>query len=158
VESTETVILTLGPGTGYSVGTPTSATGSIADNDALTSEERRVGKEWGAEQGQDPIVFTVTRDTNLVTQITVGHAWSGTATRGTDYVATISAGGTLNGNNQTQLTIGTNVGRVTSTQTPVDDSTIESTETAILTLASGTGYTLRAPTSATGSIADNDAL
>ena len=45
---------------------------------------------------------------------------------------------------------------MTLTVTPVDDSGVEPAETVILTIATGTGYTVGSPSSATGSIADND--
>ena len=59
VEPTETVILTVLAGAGYAPGTAASATGSIDDNDvaiAVTASDAT-----GAEQGADPIVFTVSR-------------------------------------------------------------------------------------------------
>ena len=43
------------------------------------------------------------------------------------------------------------------TLTPVDDTAVEGSETATLTVASGSGYTVGTPSSASGSIADNDA-
>jgi len=44
----------------------------------------------------------------------------------------------------------------TVTLTPVDDGSIEEDETAILTLTSGSGYTVGSPSSATINISDND--
>ena len=156
VESTEGVTLTVNSGNGYTVGTPSIATGSITDNDGVPSVSIAATDASGAEQGSDPVVFTVTRSVNLFSAITVGLGWSGTATRGTDYTVSVT-GGTLSAN-QLQLTLNSGIATATITLTPVDDTTIESTETAILTLNSGTGYTVGAPASATGSIADNDAL
>ena len=63
-------------------------------------------------------------------------------------------GGTLNG---TQLTLAAGATSATVTVTPVDDSAFEGAETVTLTLASGTGYTVGSPASASGTIADNDA-
>src|SRR5262249_24182361 len=99
-----------------------------------------------------PIVFTVTRGANLNGAITINLTWSGTATFGTDYTVAAS-GGTLSGNT---LKLASGASSATLTVTPGDDTTVESTETVILTLAAGTGYALGSPTSATGSITDND--
>jgi hypothetical protein len=58
--------------------------------------------------------------------------------------------------NGTQLTLAANVTTATIRITPVDDPLTESSETVTLSLASGTGYTTTNPTSASGSITDND--
>jgi hypothetical protein len=154
VEATETVVLTLTSGTGYLVGTPSSATGSITDNDGTPSVSIAATDASGAEQGSDPIVFTVTRSGNAFTQIVVNLTWGGTATLGTDYTVT-ATGGTLSANSL-QLTLAVGVTTATLTVTPVDDATVEPTETVIATVATGTGYTVGSPSSATGSITDND--
>ena len=149
VEGTETVVLTLANGTGYSIGTPKTATGSIVDNDvSIVSVDATDAN--GAEQGQDPIVFTVTRSAITTAQIVVALTWGGTAKYGTDYLVTVSAGGTLGGTGGTTLTIAANTLSVTLTLTPVDDTTVESTETAILTLGAGTGYSVGSPSQRDG--------
>jgi Ca2+-binding RTX toxin-like protein len=156
-EPTENVSLTINSGTGYTVGTQSSASGSITDNDGPASVSIVATQSAGAEQNQVPIIFTVTRGTNVFSAITIGLGWSGTATRGTDYTVTVT-GGTLN-NNQTTLSLASGVTTATVTLTPVDDTIVEPQETAILTLNSGTGYTVVAgQSSATGTIDDNDAL
>ena len=143
-----------GGGPGYTAGLPNEADGTITDNDGTPSVAVVATDASGAEQGSDPIVFTVTRTVNLFRQIVVTLAWSGTATLTTDYTVTV-VGGTLS-SNKLQLTLASGVDTATITLTPVDDSTVESTETAILTLSSGTGYVVGSPASATGSIVDND--
>ena len=108
----------------------------------------------GAEQGLDPLVFTVTR-TGVTTGTTnVTLAWSGSATLTTDYTVGVS-GATISANRLT-LTFGPGQTVATVTLTPVDDTAIEPTEQVVLTLAAGTGYTVGTPASATGTIADND--
>ena len=109
----------------------------------------------GGEYGADPIVFTVTRTVNVLDQVSVNLGWSGTAVYGTDYTVTVT-GGTLSQNGQT-LTLAAGAASATVTVTPVDDTSLESAESVILTLKTGTGYALGSPVSATGSIADNDA-
>jgi hypothetical protein len=151
-EGAEGVTLTLASGTGYTVGSPSSATGSIADNDAAPVIAVTATDAAGAEQGLDAIVFSVTRTSNLNGSLAVGLTWSGTATLGTDYTVAVT-GGTLSGST---LTLASGSAGATITLTPVDDTAVEGAETVVLTLATGTGYTLGSPSSAGGSIADND--
>src|SRR5262249_39362166 len=151
-EGTEAVVLTLVPATGYSVGSPSSATGTIIDNDVGISVAATDATGTESTPAQDPIVFTVTRIGNISGSTTVTLTLSGTATVGSDYSVT---GATQSGNTLT-LQFPANAPSATVTVTPVDDTAIEAAETVILTVAAGTGYTPVAPTSATGTIADND--
>ena len=131
VESDETVILTLATGAGYTVGAAGSATGTIADNDIGVSVAVTDGV--GAEQGLDPLVFTVTR-TGVATGTTnVTLAWSGSATLTTDYTVGVS-GATISANRLT-LTFGPGQTVATVTLTPVDDTANEPQENVILTLS-----------------------
>ncbi|HBL78095.1 MAG: hypothetical protein A2W90_13490 [Bacteroidetes bacterium GWF2_42_66] len=99
-----------------------------------------------AEQGQDTGTFTVSRGTATSGNLTVNYTVGGTASSG-DYTQTLTGSVTIADGNST----------ATITITPVDDSTDEDDpETVILTLASGTGYTVGTPSSATVNIADND--
>jgi hypothetical protein len=97
-------------------------------------------------------VFTLARTANLATQIVVNLAWSGTAVLGTDYTVTAS-GATLNGNT---LILAPGTTSATLIVTPVNDTLAEMTETVILAVTSGTGYTVGSPATQTGSILDND--
>jgi hypothetical protein len=98
-----------------------------------------------AEAGPDPGLFTISRLGSSASAITVGFAMSGTATSSSDY-------GALG----TSVSLAASACSANVTLTPVDDPTVESSETALLTLQAGAGYTLRSPTSATVTIADND--
>jgi hypothetical protein len=90
------------------------------------------------------LAYTVTIDTAASSNLTINITYSGTATRNTDYTGadslTIAAGSTSG-----SLIV-----------TTIDDSTVESSETVIVTLAAGTGYALGANTTSTGTIVDND--
>ena len=79
--------------------------------------------------------------------------WGGTATFGADYSGVAGHGLTL-----LRTTSQAHAGATTATitVTPVDDAAVEVSETVTLTIATGTGYTVGTPSSATGSIADND--
>ena len=99
-----------------------------------------------AEQSQDTGTFTISRGTATSGNLTVNYTVGGTATSA-DYTQTLTGSVTISDGNST----------ATITITPVDDSTEEDDpETVILTLASGTGYTVETPSSATVNIADND--
>jgi hypothetical protein len=98
-----------------------------------------------AEENQDTGTFTISRGTETSGNLTVIYSVSGTASSD-DYAENLTGSATIsNGYTSTIITI-----------TPVDDSTDENDETVILTLSSGTGYTIRSPSSATVTIADND--
>ena len=93
----------------------------------------------------NPGTFTLTRTNDLTKAITVNYTLSGTATNGTDY-------SNLTGT----VSFAAGVSSATVTVTPTDDNIFEVTETAVLTLTSGTGYILGTTSSATVNITDND--
>jgi Ca2+-binding RTX toxin-like protein len=89
--------------------------------------------------------YTLTRTGSTASALTVNIAMSGTATNGTDYT-TISTPVNFAAGSATAL-VDLNV---------IDDTLVEGTETAILTVLAGTDYTVGAAASATVNIADND--
>ena len=143
-ESSETVVASLAAGAGYTLGSPNSATVTIADNEtplvSITATDS-VASEPGSDTGQ----FTVSRLGSTANRITVNLTRSGTATNGTDY-ATLAA----------TVRINAGASSATITVTPIDDTLVEGNETVALTLAAGTGYTVGSPNNATVTIADND--
>lgn len=99
-----------------------------------------------SELGSDPGVFTITGDSNMLTNLslTVYYTISGTADNGVDYTtiplsATIPAGST----------------NVSITIHPKYDTSVEVDETVTLTLVSDPLYTFDSPGTATVTIADN---
>jgi len=88
--------------------------------------------------------FTLTRAGDNSSALTVNYTMSGTAANGTDYSALPGSVTFLPG------TIATNIDVIVT-----DDTEAEFTETAVLTLASGTGYGI-GTASATVAIADNE--
>ena len=124
-------------------GTPVKPTVTLAATDAA-----------GAEQAQNPLVFTLTRTGSTAGALTVALTWGGAATYGADYTVSV-AGGTL-GAGGTSITLADGVASATITIVPVDDAAVESAETVTLTVAAGDAYTVGSPASASGSIADND--
>jgi hypothetical protein len=107
----------------------------------------------GAETGQDPITFTVSR-TSSVGTLAVSLVWGGSAAFSSDYTISVT-GGTLSADRST-LTFASGAASATLTVKPVDDSAVEATETVTLAIAAGTGYIVGTPSSVSGSIVDND--
>ncbi|MDB9397977.1 beta strand repeat-containing protein, partial [Microcystis aeruginosa] len=148
VESNETVALTLATGTGYTVGTTTAVTGTITNDDVtLPSITLAVSPTSVTEDGTANLVYTFTRSGVTTNALTVNYTLGGTATLNTDYTRT----GTTN-----TVTFAANSSTATVTVDPTADTTVESDETVILTLATGTGYTVGTPNAATGTITNDD--
>jgi hypothetical protein len=141
VEAPETVILTPIAGTGYYPGV--GATITIYDNE--TPKVSITAPQPSAAEGGASGQFLASRIGNLDTAITVNLAITGTATNGTDYT-TIPA--------TVAMPIG--AASVPITVAPIDDTLVEGNETVVMTITSGSGYTIGSPTAATVTIADND--
>lgn len=145
VETDETVILTVAAGTGYTVGAPASATGTIL-NDDVPSATIGVSPSSVAEDGAPNLVYTVTlNQANPSAATSVSYTIGGTATNGADYavIATtvvIPAGSTSG----------------TITVNPTADANAEADETVTLSLGAGSGYTVGVPNGATGTILNDD--
>ncbi|MDD1458280.1 choice-of-anchor L domain-containing protein, partial [Dolichospermum sp. ST_sed7] len=154
IESNETVALTLASGSGYSVDTATAVIGTIVDDDtpviSLSLNPTSV-----TEDGTSNLVYTFTRTGSTISGLTVNYGVSGTATLGTDYVATGAASFTA-----TTGTITFAAGSSTATLTidPTPDTTVESDETVALTIAPATGYTVGTNTAVTGTILNDDTI
>ena len=97
-----------------------------------------------AEAGSDTGTFTITRTGGTSAALAVNFSVSGSATSG-DYSAV-----------GTSTTIPAGVASLTITITPADDTSVEGTETVIMSLAGNSSYTVGDPANATVSIADND--
>lgn len=145
-ESAESAIMTINSGTGYTLGTTLSDTVSIADNDGGVTPTITITSTGSpAEAGPVTGTFTLTATPVPSTPLSVTISLSGTASLGPDYLITSS----------TTVTIPV-TGTATVTMTPVDDTTGEASETVIMTVVAGVGYTVGAPSSATLSIIDDD--
>jgi uncharacterized protein YhjY with autotransporter beta-barrel domain len=144
VEPDETVTLIVAAGTGYTVGVPASATGTIL-NDDVPSVTVSVSPAAVAEDGAPNLIYTFTLNQAAFGAVSVNYTIGGTATNGTDY-ATIASPLVIPAGNTTG----------TVTVNPTADASIEADETVTLTLAAGTGYTVGVPNSATGTILNDD--
>ena len=149
-EPDETVILTVTAGTGYEIGDPDSATGTINNDDNAVS----VAVSPGAvnEDGATNLVYTFTRGDSSG-ELTVNFSVGGTATFSTDYTQMGAATFTPSTGTVTFAD-----GSLTATVTvnPSADSTVEPDETVTLTVTAGAGYTVGVPASATGTITNDD--
>jgi len=144
VEPDETVTLVVDAGSGYIVGAPSSAVGTILNDDVPTATIS-VSPASVAEDGAPNLVYTVTLNQAAFNPISINYTTGGTATSGTDY-ATVTSPLTINtGNTSGTITIN-----------PTADASIESDETVSITLNAGTGYTVGAPNSAVGNILNDD--
>jgi hypothetical protein len=105
------------------------------------------------EDGGTDLVYTFTRSNVSGGALTVNFSVGGDATLGTDY--TQSGADTFTSSAGT-LTFGAADSTVTVIIDPSPDTTVESDETVILTVVSGVGYNVGSPTSATGTITNDD--
>lgn len=144
VEPDETVILSIAAGSGYSVGSPASATGTITNDDRPTATIA-VTPSSLPEDGGGSFVYTVTLDQTAPTALSLNYTIGGTATAGADFTSPASP-----------LVIPANTTSGTITVTPTADSTIEPDETVIVTLAAGATYTVGSPGAATATIVNDD--
>jgi len=148
----ETVVVTLVGGTLYAIGSPATATVTIASNIALvtTTTVTVVAADPAAsELAADNGAFTITRAGDLGSALTVHlEPAAGTATQSTDYE--------LVGNVGQDIIIPEGQTSATVTVVPMTDALVEGNETVMLTLAAGAGYALGAETSATVTIADGE--
>jgi hypothetical protein len=150
-EGTETVNLSLGNvAGGASIGTPSTATVNVADDEAPPSpgELQFDTASYGVAEGGLTATITVNRVNGTQGAVEVNYATSnGTATASSDYTA---ASGTLSWSDAEG-------GAKTFTVPIIDDSDVEGDETVNLSLSSPTGgATLGTPSTATLTIDDDD--
>jgi hypothetical protein len=100
-----------------------------------------------AEPGTDPATFTVSRTGDTSLALTVSYTVAGTATPGSDYTALAGS-----------VTIPIGAASATIQVSPLDDALAESGETVAVTLASSAAYTRGTLSTATVTIADNEAV
>ncbi|AZR28771.1 autotransporter domain-containing protein [Xanthomonas vasicola pv. arecae] len=144
VEADETVTFSVASGTGYSTGSPATATATIV-NDDFPVASIAVSPASVTEDGVTNLLYTVTLDQPSPSALSIGFGVSGTATSGTDYAAMSSP-----------LVIAAGQTTGTITIDPTADTTVEPDETVVISLNTGSGYTVGSPNSATGTILNDD--
>ncbi len=148
-EMSETVVVTMLSGTGYQIGFPTSATGTIQNDDASVSIVATNATRQEADSGTTPFTFTVNRSVDLSQAGSVDFAVTGS---GTTPANAADFGGILpNG------TLNFAVGETTKTITvPVSgDLTLEDNEGFTVTLSNAREMGIATAT-AVGLIKNND--
>jgi hypothetical protein len=150
VEPDETVELKLEEGTGYSIGTPDAAIGTIT-NDDVPSITLAVAPASVLEDGKEKLVYTFTRTDDTSDELTVNYTVGGTADS-SDYTGIVPAGKTKT------VTFAAGSATATVTVDPKPDKTSEADETVELTLASGIGYRIGTPGSVRGAITNDDVM
>lgn len=150
IENTETVVMSLRPSLNYRLGVNSEARIRILDNDfapppvtpvisvAATDAE---ASEVGGNNG----VFTLTRSGSLNNSLLVRYTAAGTATGGGDYAALSGFAFFAYGAATTTVTV-----------RPVNDPTVEPTETVVLTLTDGDAYDVGVAGVATVSLLSED--
>lgn len=146
VEADETVVVTVAPSatSEYTVGVPSSATGTIL-NDDVPSATISVSPGAVAEDGAPNLIYTVTLNQASFVATNINYTIGGTASNGSDF-ATIAS----------PLVIPAGTTTRTITVNPTADASIEGDETVTLALGAGAGYTVGFPSSATGTILNDD--
>ena len=152
VEGDETVVITLNNVNSalYEIGTPNTDTVTIVDDDVFTATITATdGTATEATPVTNTGTFTVSLDevNNTGGPVVVNYTVGGTAISGTDYTALTGSVSFANGQQNKIITV-----------TPINDNTVEISETVIVTLGIGTGYDLgaTATTTATVTIDDTD--
>jgi hypothetical protein len=147
VEPNETVIVTLSSGTGYNVGSPNSATITIADDDGSGDPTVTIVASDGTatESGTTTGEYTVNLSSTSTGTTTINYTVSGTAVSGSDFIALSGSVDITDGNDSATITL-----------TPQDDDDVESNETVIVTLSNGAGYIIGSPSSASVTIISED--
>jgi len=138
-EGTETLTLTLASGSYGINATQTTASVDITDAPVVSvTAQDATATELPGNSG----TFRITRTGDSTQALTVNYAIGGTATSGTDYTALTGTATITAGQSFVDIILD-----------PMNDSTVEGTETAVLTLASG-DYAISATNSATVDIID----
>ena len=147
VEDDETVVLNLASASGYTPGSPSTATVTIEDNDVTVSVTASDDEAWETDpEGEDNGEFVISRNGATAQSLTVYYTMSGTADEGYDYY---TRAGTVE--------IPANEYSVTVILPPINDGEVEDDETAILTITETLDYKAsQSSSSDTVTIKDND--
>ncbi|HEV8395116.1 MAG TPA: PKD domain-containing protein [Vicinamibacterales bacterium] len=142
-EGAETVDVTVQPDGAYTVGSPSGATVTIADNDRPVVTIVATDAS-AAEAGPDTGTFTITRTGPTTVALRVTFSATGSAQSGNDYVAL-----------GTQVFIPAGSSTVTLTVTPIADGLSEANENVDVFLTGNSGLTVGTPGNARVVIAAN---
>ncbi len=146
VEINETVVLTLSAAAGYTIGTPSSATVTIADDPAIVT--LAASDATATESGLSTGTFTLNRSGgDLTSQLIVSVIRGGSAGNNVDYVFGANS-----------IFIPAGQATVTQLVTPFADNLVEGNETVTLNLSASSSYTIGTPNSGTVTITDDPTI
>ncbi len=152
VEPDETVTANISPGS-YQIGAPSSATGTITNDDLSATVSVSVSPAAVLEDGGVSLVYTFTRTGGTSGPLAVNFAKSGT-TDNADFVLFNATSYDTTANIGTVI-ISSGITTTTVTVRPTADTLVEPDETVILTVTAGSGYNA-IPPPATGTILNDD--
>lgn len=144
-EGIETVVVTLESDPAYTIGSPSSQTIRIGDDDKPTVSIEAEEDDTDEGKPAEPGVFVIKRTGTTSSPLAVKYVISGEAKNGTDYVA---LPGSVN--------IPAGSSSVTLNVVPKGDDVYEGDERVIITLVAGKNYHLGDPSTATVTIEEDD--
>jgi hypothetical protein len=144
-ERNETVTLALAAGTGYTIGTTASVTGTIRNDDRPVIH-LALSPEAVTEDGDANLVYTFTRTGLNSSPLRVNYTLAGSATVGTDF----------SGIGARAVFFAAGSSTATVTVNPRADSICEPDETVSLALETSPDYSIGTPTAVTGTIRNDD--
>jgi hypothetical protein len=151
VEPDEAVVLTVTSGTGYAVGSPAAATGTITNDDTALAITALDATKPEGNAGSTAFTFTVTRTGLTTGSTTVNYAVTGSGTspaNAADFVGGVLPSGSVTfAANETSKTIPISVN---------GDTTVEPDEGFTVTLSGATGGAQITTATATGTIQNDD--
>ena len=147
-EGNETFVVNLSGASGASLGTPSTATITINDNETPPPGSLQLSSAtYSVTENGGTVTITATRTSGSYGAASVNYATAnGTATAGSDYT---SKSGTLNWSDGDSAS-------KTFTVSITDDTAFDGDETFTVSLSGASGASLGAPSSATVTIVDND--
>ena len=154
VDPNETIIAAITAPTGYIISGPASATATIADNEPVGQSVVTLASNYSgvSENGAPNLIYTFTRSGATTGGLGVNFTVEGTATQGTDFLAT---GAILSGTNGI-INFAAGSAIAILTVNPIADTFKEVDEAVILNLVAGTGYQVGTPTPVTTTIINDD--
>ena len=142
-EANGTITATVTAGTGYTVGSPPTASVTVEDNDGAPDPAITIAAVSSSVTEGAAATFTLTATPAPAANLTV--------------TVTVTETGTfINGAAPTTVTIPSS-GSVTLTVPTTDDATDEANGTITATVTAGSGYTVGSPLTASVTVEDNDA-
>jgi hypothetical protein len=142
-EPPETVVVAISPNGAYNIGTPSTDTVTILDDDV--PDVSVVASDPDAAEPADNGLFTFSRTGPTTNPLTVNYTVTGTATAGSDYIAIAGS-----------VTIPGGLATAPETVAVLDDVLAEGDETVVVTITADPAYAIDpAASSGTVTIADD---